>query len=89
MTVFALALAAATAAAAADRGEIAPPSCDYGTIHPDAPPEAAQFDFLIGDYPIAVERWAEGAWQPIPPGTYGPARWNGRWALGGMAIADE
>lgn len=85
----AIATLLATDTHAAESAAIAPPSCNYGTPHPEAPAEVAQFDFLIGDYAIAVSRWVEGEWQPVPPGQYGPARWNGRWILGGMAIEDE
>ena len=66
---------------------IAPPSCDYGAPHPDAPLELAQFDFLIGDFSITAHAYANGAWTPPRPG---PApRWNGRYVLSGMAIEDE
>ena len=67
--------------------ELAPPRCDYGTPHPNAPEELAQFDFLIGDYTITSHAWSGGAWTPPRPGPR--ARWNGYYVLGGMAIADE
>lgn len=91
MKPVALSLAAIVLLGAAPPQEmqIAPPSCDYGAPHPDAPPELAQFDFLIGDYAITVSRWVDGAWQAVPVEQYGPARWNGRYILGGMAIEDE
>ncbi len=86
------ALLAGPAAASGQESEeprIAPPVCDYGAPHPDAPQEIRQFDFLIGDYAIGVSRWTGEGWQAVPASAYGPARWNGRWILGGMAIEDE
>ena len=79
----------ASTALAQERGDapLAPPSCDYGAPHPNAPSELAQFDFLIGDYSITPYKWVAGEWktsEEIPP-----ARWNGRYILGGMAIEDE
>ena len=88
IVAFPLALLACSATAQSP-DEIAPPGCEYGSPHPDAPPEMAQFDFLIGDYSIVVSRWVEGEWQAVPVAGYGPARWNGRYILGGMAIEDE
>lgn len=84
----AVALVVTPASVVAQEAEqIAPPTCDYGVPHPDAPPELMQFDFLIGDYTITAHRWQNGAWSPPRPG---PApRWNGYYVLGGMAIADE
>ena len=64
-----------------------PPSCDYGAPHADAPEELAQFDFLIGDYTIAAHQWKDEAWSP--PAPIPPARWNGRYIMGGMMIEDE
>lgn len=78
---------AGSAAGATEISAIAHPSCDYGTPHPDAPAELAQFDFLIGDYRIDAHAWRDGAWTPPRPGP--TARWNGRYVLGGMAIEDE
>lgn len=89
IAAFVLMTTPATAQEAPGSAQIAPPSCDYGSPHPDAPEELAQFDFLIGDFAITVFRWVEGQWQEVPFSQYGPARWNGRYALGGMAIADE
>lgn len=71
----------------AEAPTIAPPACDYGSPHPDAPAEMAQFDFLIGDYAIEAAAWRNEAWTPPRPGPR--ARWNGRYILGGMAIQDE
>jgi len=87
----ALAMPAAALAEAHEEPSVAPPTCDYGAPHPQAPEALAQFDFLIGDYAITAHAWREGpngwAWTPPRPG---PApRWNGRYILGGMAIEDE
>lgn len=71
----------------AQSASLAPPLCDYGEPHPDAPEQLAQFDFLIGDFTIAAHAWRDGEWTPPAPDFR--ARWNGRYALGGMAIADE
>jgi hypothetical protein len=87
VSLCALALALPTALAASDEPALAPPICDYGTPHPEAPEELAQFDFLIGDYTISAHQWLGTAWSPPRPGA--PARWNGYYTLGGMAIADE
>lgn len=82
-----LALAHPSSAQEVEAPTIAPPSCDYGEPHPNAPAELAQFDFLIGDFAITAHAWRNGAWTPPRPG---PApRWNGRYTLGGMAIEDE
>jgi hypothetical protein len=67
--------------------ELAPPRCDYGAPHENAAEELAQFAFLIGDYTIALHAWRGDAWSPPRPGA--PARWNGWYGLGGMAIVDE
>lgn len=68
--------------------EIAPvEGCNYGSLHPSAPPETEQFAFLIGDYTIHLHAWQGSDWSPAQPGV--TARWNGRYALGGMAIEDE
>lgn len=81
------ALIVGSSLAAQDEPAVAPPSCDYGSPHPDAPDELRQFDFLIGDFAITAHAWRGGAWTPPRPG---PApRWNGYYTLGGMAIADE
>ncbi len=56
--------------------------------HADAPPELAQFQFLIGDYSIDAHAWLGEAWSPPRQVEY-PARWNGWYGLGGMAIYDE
>ena len=74
-------------ALAQEDAQLAPPSCDYGTPHPNAPKELAQFDFLIGDYTITPYKWVDGEW--LTSAEVPPARWNGRFILGGMAIEDE
>ena len=87
MKAIAWALVLAAAPVAAQTGETAPPGCDYGVPHPDAPAEMAQFDFLIGDYAIDAHVWQDTGWSPPRPGP--KARWNGRYVLNGMAIEDE
>jgi len=67
--------------------EIAPPHCAYGKVHPAAPKELSQFDFLIGDYLVTLHAWQKGSWSPPKPGV--TARWNGYYGLDGMAIIDE
>lgn len=73
--------------AVASAQETAPGACDFGTPHPDAPMELAQFAFLIGDYKIHLHAWRGNEWSPPQPGV--TARWNGRYGLGGMVIVDE
>lgn len=85
-------LSAVTTAALAEGAHedvplLAPPSCDYGAMSPDAPEELREFDFLIGDYTISAYAWRDGAWTPPRPGA--KARWNGRWIMGGTMIEDE
>ena len=70
-----------------NKAAVATPTCDYGDAHANAPDELSQFDFLIGDYTIAAHRWMGEQWSPPAPTP--PARWNGRYILGGMAIEDE
>ena len=86
-TAIAATILLASGAAAQSEEGLAPPSCDYGEAHPDAPEELAQFDFLIGDFTISGHAWVGGQWSPPRPGPV--ARWNGRYILGGMAIQDE
>ncbi len=66
---------------------LAPPRCEYGKPHPNAPNEMAQFGFLIGDYKIHLHAWRGDEWSPPQPDV--TARWNGWYGLGGMAIYDE
>ncbi|MGI9626222.1 MAG: hypothetical protein ACR2QM_05245 [Longimicrobiales bacterium] len=65
----------------------APPRCDYGEPHAAAPPELAEFSFLVGDFEITSHAWTGSGWTPPRPGPR--ARWNGWYGLGGMAIYDE
>ncbi len=59
--------------------------CDYGTRDPGAAQELDQFAFLIGNYNIQTkQRLPDGSWSK----TVRPAYWEGRWILGGTAIAD-
>ena len=81
------ALGCAATLSAQEEPQLAPPSCDYGEANPLAPPELAQFDFLIGDFTISAHAWQNGAWSPPRPGI--PARWNGRYGLGGFSIVDD
>ena len=71
----------------AEAPEIMPPSCDYGAPHPNAPPELAQFAFLIGDFTITSHIMTPAGWSPPRPGPR--ARWNGHYSMGGMMITDE
>lgn len=85
-----LAIAACTSSpiAPSEDPEItAAPSCDYGSAHVNAPPELAQFAFLIGDYDITSHVMTAQGWSPPRPGPH--ARWNGRYSLNGMTITDE
>ncbi|MEM7365686.1 MAG: hypothetical protein AAF525_16835 [Pseudomonadota bacterium] len=66
---------------------VAPATCDYGKVHPNAPKEIAQFDFLVGDYQVTMHQWLGKQWSPPQPGV--TARWNGYYGLDGMAIVDE
>lgn len=66
---------------------LAPPRCEYGSPHPDAPEELSQFDFLIGDFTITAHAWRGDRWSPPRPGV--PARWNGYYGLGGRTIVDD
>ena len=63
-----------------------PAACDFGRPNPEAPPETAQFAFLIGEFHISLHGWQGDGW--TPPRAEG-ARWNGRYGLNGMAIYDE
>ena len=74
-------------AAAAETPSPLLPSCDYGSPHPDAPPELEQFAFLAGDYSITSHVMTPTGWSPPRPGPQ--ARWNGHYSMGGMMITDE
>ena len=70
-----------------DAPERSPPRCDYGSPHPEAPPELAQFAFLIGDFEITSHIMMGETWSPPRPGPR--ARWNGWYSIDGMMITDE
>ena len=56
----------------------------FGTTHPDAPPELAQFAFLIGTWKCKGKvKSPEGEWQDFA------ADWIGQYILDGKAIADS
>ncbi len=56
----------------------------FGTTHPDAPPELAQFAFLIGTWKCKGKvKSPEDEWQEFA------ADWIGQYILEGKAIADE
>lgn len=56
----------------------------YGNPNPEAPPELAQFAFIIGEWHCDVRvKGEDGIWQ-----TY-RATWVGRYILDGYVIADE
>lgn len=67
--------------------ERAPPRCDYGRAHPQAPAELEQFGFLIGDFEITSHIMTPTGWSPPRPGPR--ARWNGWYSMDGMMITDE
>ncbi len=71
-----------TAAAA----QAAEPGCDFGQPHRQAPPETAQFAFLVGRFDVSLHAWHGDRWGPPRPTG---AHWNGRYGLNGMAIYDE
>ena len=83
----ALVFAGASAQTAVAQSVAPPKTCDYGEVHENAPPETAQFAFLIGDYKVSFHQWQGESWSPPQPGV--SARWNGYYGLGGMAIIDE
>lgn len=85
-SLFAAACASQTVAPVAV-AEPMPPRCDYGSPHPDAPPELSQFAFLIGDFDITSHIMTPTGWSPPRPGPH--ARWNGWYSMGGMMITDE
>lgn len=60
-------------------------SCDFGEPNPAAPPETADFQFLVGNWRIAViPPDGAGGWRaPV-----GEAYWEGRYGLDGFAIVD-
>jgi hypothetical protein len=61
-----------------------PDAREYGAPNPNAPPELAQFAFLIGEWRCDVRvQGIDGTWQPYE------ATWIGRYILDGRVIADE
>ena len=70
----------------ASAAETGPVRCDKTQLHPSAPLETRQFEFLVGDFAINLHAWQGGAWTPPRPTK---ARWNGWYGLNGMAIVDE
>lgn len=62
-------------------------ACDFGERHPDAPAELDEYAFLIGNHTVRAWRW-DADNQNWGRG-YLETQWNGWWALGGYAIADE
>lgn len=71
-------------AAAAMGAPAAPPEAALGTPHPDAPPEARQFDFLVGQHDCSEEVFDAGtsAWRS------GAKTWDGAHVLDGWGIQD-
>lgn len=61
-------------------------ACRSGELHPDAPPETRQFDFLIGRYEMTLHAWTGDGWTPARPVN---ALWEGWYGLDGRAIVDE
>lgn len=67
---------------------VAPASCDVGEATPEQREALRDMDFLIGDYWVTGHVWQGEDWSPPRPGV-APARWNGRYGLGGESIVDE
>jgi hypothetical protein len=61
-------------------------ACEPGALHPDAPAETRQFEFLIGRYEMSLHAWTGDGWSPPRPV---PALWEGWYGLDGRAIVDE
>lgn len=79
-------LSALVLVAAPLHSQAASRSCDVGEVHPDAPEETRQFDFLIGRHEMSLHAWTGNGWSPPRPVG---ARWNGWYGLDGRAIYDE
>ena len=62
-------------------------ACEFGSRHPDAPEELEQYAFLVGNHTMRAWKWdpENKNWGR----GYLETDWNGWWALGGFAIADE
>jgi hypothetical protein len=57
---------------------------EYGKANPEAPPEFAQFAFIIGKWRCDAKiKGEDGTWQPYQ------ATWVGHYILDGYAISDE
>ncbi len=60
------------------------PAFPFGRMHPDAPPELAQFSFMVGEFDCIDEiRQRDGSWIRFR------AIWNARYFLNGFGIQDE
>ena len=60
-------------------------SCEFGERSEAAPEELEQFAFLVGNWDIENRRLQrDGTWSEQTT----PSYWEGRWILGGHAIAD-
>lgn len=57
---------------------------EYGELNPAAPPETAQYGFLIGEWQCTIR-----AMQPDRSFKEGSATWTGRYILDGWAIQDH
>jgi len=56
-----------------------------GAIHPNAPPELRQFEFMLGEFTRKERlRNPDGSW-----GDWQPGEWNARFIMGGYGIMDE
>lgn len=57
----------------------------FGRMHPNAPKETAQFDFMVGDFDRKERtRNQDGTWKEWVTG-----EWNARYVMNGHAILDE
>lgn len=61
------------------------PTAGFGTLSPDAPPETAQFAFMIGEWTCKTRSMAPD--RTIKDGPV--ASWTGYYILGGWAIQDD
>ena len=60
------------------------PAYPNGRMNPDAPPEVAQFAFMVGEFDCVDEiRQGDGSWIRLR------AIWNAHWFLNGYGIQDE
>jgi hypothetical protein len=60
------------------------PDTPIGTRNPNAPPETAQYDFVIGDWEVVIN-FRDGGGNDT---TYN-ARWHNSWIVGGYAVMQE